>query len=63
MIKLYDKVFYKKTKKEAHVVEIDDANGTKPPMYLIEIDDKPDDTDTEEVVFWCDYDEIAPTKR
>lgn len=60
MIKLYDMVTVLKTGKHGAVVEIDDDGGTKPPIYLVEVLDKekPVDADVEDVVFWCDYDEI-----
>ena len=39
MIKLYDKVLVTKKNKHGNVIEIDDDNGTNPPIYLIEIVD------------------------
>ena len=57
-MKKYDKVKIKKTGAVGAIIEIDDDNGTKPPIYLIEIIDKPVNAKIEDVVLWCDYDEI-----
>ena len=60
MKKLYDQVVVKKTGKHANIIEIDDDGGTKPPIYLVEICDseKGDFDDINEVVFWCEDNEI-----
>lgn len=58
MMKKYDKVRIKKTGAVGAIIEIDDDNGKKPPIYLIEIIDKPASAKIEDVVFWCNYDEI-----
>ena len=62
MIKLYDKVLIKKKNKHGNVIEIDDGNGTKPPIYLIEIVDseKGINDKEEDFIFWCDGDELQP---
>ena len=65
MIKLYDKVLVTKKNKYGNVIEIDDDNGTKPPIYLIEIVDseKGINDEVEDVIFWCDEDEIQLIQR
>lgn len=58
MIKNYDAVRIIKSGKLGHVVEIDDANGKKPPLYLVELDDKPEGSTLSDVLVWCDWREI-----
>lgn len=60
MIKLYDTVVIKATGQHAAVIEIDDAGGTKAPVYMVEIidEEKPEGADLRDVVFWCDYSEV-----
>jgi len=60
MLKLYDTVVIKSTGKNAVIIEIDDDKGTKPPIYLVELVDKPLGASVADVVFWCDYSEIIP---
>lgn len=62
MIKLFDTVMIKTIGKKATVLEIDDDNGTKPPSYLVEIQDKPLNASLSDVVFWCGWDEIQEVK-
>lgn len=62
MIKLYDEVKIKKNGKIANVVEIDDNDGKSVPIYLIELQDKPNGADVSDVVFWCEAEEIEPFK-
>ena len=50
MFKKYDTVIVKKTGSKATIVEIDDDGGRKPPSYLVEIIDKPDDADYGELL-------------
>lgn len=42
------------------VIEIDDAGGTKAPVYMVEIidEEKPKGADLLDVVFMCDYSDI-----
>lgn len=65
MIELFDKVLVTKKNKHGNVIEIDDDNGTKPPIYLIEIVDseKGINDEVEDVIFWCDEDEIQLIQR
>lgn len=58
MIRLYDPVKITKTEQLGHVIEIDDNNGKSAPIYLVEIDDKPDNADVTDVIKWYDYSEI-----
>ncbi len=58
MLKIYDKIIVKKTGNEGSIIEIDDDNGTKPPIYLIVLTVKSSDANLNDVVFWCDADEI-----
>lgn len=60
MLKLYDKVIIKKTGNHGNIIEIDDDNGTKPPIYLVEIvdDEKPVGAEITDVVFWCESEDI-----
>ncbi len=61
MFKLYDKVTINNTGNHGNIIEIDDDNGTKPPIYLIEIVDEEKKAGAEitDVVFWCESDEIT----
>ncbi len=60
MIKKYDTVVVKATGKHAAVIEIEDDEGTKPPIYLVEVvdEEKPEHASLTDVVFWCDHTEI-----
>lgn len=58
MLKAYDAVKIKSTGKLAHIIETDDDGGTKPTIYLVELDDKPKGASVSDVVRWCDGDEI-----
>ncbi len=60
MIRLYDKVRIRSTGKTGFVVETDDDGGTRPTIYLVELEHKPADADITEVIIWCDWDEIEP---
>ena len=61
-VKLYDRVKLVKDGRAGNVVEIDDDNGKRPPIYLVEIEDKPEDADLADVIIWCDADEIELIK-
>lgn len=63
MIKLYDKVVIKKTNKKAVVIDIDNNNNTAPETYLVELLDKPQNFGVEDVLSWCEYDEIELCKE
>lgn len=56
MIKLYDSVFLKEKNVTGHIIEIDDSDITRPPHYLVEIDDanKGDYNDVADVLVWCE---------
>lgn len=58
MLKLYDTVKVKKTGADAVIIEIDDNDGNSPPIYLLELVDKPDNADYSDVIFWCESSEI-----
>lgn len=58
MIKLYDKVKIKKSGELGIVVDIDNNNNTRPDIYLVEIIDKPKNYNIEDVILWCDYEEV-----
>lgn len=58
MLKLYDTVIVKKSNVKGAVVEIDDNDGNSPPVYLVEVIDKPDNSSVSDVIFWCEESEI-----
>lgn len=58
MIKLYDKVKIKKSGELGIVIDIDNNNNTRPDIYLVEIIDKPKNYNIEDVILWCDYEEV-----
>lgn len=62
MIRLYDTVKVKKSGEKAAIIEIDDNNGMSPPIYLLEIINKPDDASFDDVIFWCEEDDFIPIK-
>jgi len=57
MIKLYDSVLLKEKNVTGHIIEIDDSDITRPPYYLVEIDDanKGDYNDVADVLVWCEW--------
>lgn len=61
MVKLYDTVIMKKGGRHAAIIEINDNGGTKPPIYLVEIvdEEKPEDAEAEDVVFWCEREDFT----
>lgn len=59
MIKEYDIVTIIETGVQACVLEIYDDKGRRAPAYLVELVDKPADAVFEDVVFWCEGDEIV----
>lgn len=58
MFKLYDQVKIKKDGRMAHIIEMDDDGGTKPTIYLLEIDKKPKDSKPSDVIIWVEENEI-----
>lgn len=60
MFGLYDTIRIKSTGEKASVIEIDDNNGKSPPIYLCEINEKPDNSKLSDVVRWLEADEIEP---
>ena len=63
MIKLFDTVKVKKSGALASVLEIEDDGGKKPPVYLLELVEKPSGAEPDEVVFWCDYSEVEASDK
>ena len=59
--KLFDIVKINKTGNKAAIIEIDDENGIKPPIYLVEIvdDEKSKNAKLSDVIFWCDSDDFS----
>ncbi|MGN1133328.1 MAG: hypothetical protein ACI4RN_02620 [Oscillospiraceae bacterium] len=58
MLKLYDTVIVKKNNVKAAIIEIDDNNGKSPPIYLVEVIDKPDNAAVNDVIFWCEESDL-----
>ena len=54
----YDSVKIKKSGKHGVIVYIDTDGGTKPPIYLVEIDQKEKTEHEEENMIWCEENEL-----
>ena len=58
MFGMCDTVRIKVTGEKAEIIEIDDNNGTCPPIYLCELCEKPDNAGLTDVVKWFEAEEI-----
>lgn len=60
MFRMYDTVRIKVTGEKAEIIEIDNNNGTCPPIYLCELCEKTDNAKLTDVVKWFEIEEIEP---
>lgn len=58
MFKIYDTVKIKSTGETATIIEIDDNDGKNVPIYLCELNNKPENAEVTDVIKWFESDEI-----